>query len=142
MSSRTSSKALLAVGATTLSLLLAIGCSSGSGHKTKASPKPSLPSGMTVGDDVVGEGTNLVLFEASGTGTADIAYLVATYQNQENGVTLPWKKSVRTSVTPVKASVLVVGKDQTVSCKLTINGKVAQEVKADPGQTMVTCQAS
>jgi hypothetical protein len=141
MSSRTSTKALLAVGATTLSLLLAIGCSS-SGHKTKASPKPSLPSGMTVGDDVVGEGKNLVLFEAAGTGTADLAYVVATYQNQENGVTLPWKKTIRTNVTPVTASILVVGKDQTVSCKLTINGKVAQEVKADPGQTMVTCQAS
>ena len=135
----------LVVGVATLSLIVLPACGGKkkkSGTSKKADATTSIPAQMSIGPSTVGEGPNVVLFEASGSGTADIAYGVTDYQAQDNQVKLPWQKTVRTQQVPGTASMMVVGQEQGASCKLTINGKVIQEAKAEAGQTMVTCRTS
>lgn len=82
-----------------------------------------------------------VVFRATGSGNADLAYLVGDNHAQDNNVRLPWQKTVRTNDATVVASVMVAPTSAgEVTCQLKVDGKLIHEAKSEGGLTTATCK--
>jgi hypothetical protein len=101
------------------------------------------------GDDTGGGGLNLsgdeksIVFEvtgADGAEQADITFGVGASQSQENGSALPWSKELTDDSPLVIATVLAQNKGGgSISCKITIDGKVVKESTSTGEFAVVTC---
>jgi hypothetical protein len=82
-----------------------------------------------------------IVFEAGGNGkTADVTYGVGTDQSQDNGAKLPWKKELTSKDSLIITVMTVQAQDGSeVTCKITIDGKVAKENKATGQFAIATC---
>jgi hypothetical protein len=132
-------------------LSLIAGCgndSSSKSSKTAAAKSASARSGAsagsavgTPGPDTVGSGDHAILFEAIGSGAADVAYVVGESTAQDSGMPLPWHKTVRTDMAKVPASMMISATEAgALSCRVTVDGTVVTEVKAEAGQKIVGCK--
>ena len=114
--------------------LLAVAC--GSGDKDTAGP------GAQGGGSAAKSGKTIVL-EVTGPKSADITYGLGTDQSQEAGAALPWKKELTTRESVLVVTVLAQNKGTgDISCKITVDGKVAKENKSSGQFSIVTCTAN
>jgi hypothetical protein len=130
-------KTTMAASVTLVALLLISGC--GSGGETKKA-KPTVD--VKVGNETIqiAAGSHDLLLEAEGTGKADVAYGIGDERGQNVGVDLPWRSSTKAEVSGVVSMMVVLPQPGDVLCRITVDGKVLNETKADPGNYSVSCR--
>lgn len=81
-----------------------------------------------------------VVFEVTGAQAADITYGIGTDQSQDLGVTVPWRKELKSKdsvlITVLTAQNKGAGE---IACKITVDGKVVKENKSQGEFAVVTC---
>lgn len=81
-----------------------------------------------------------VILEVTGPAGADVTYGIGSDQSQENGATLPWKKDLTSRNDPLMIVITAQSKaTEEITCKITIDGKVAKENKSKGEFAVVTC---
>jgi hypothetical protein len=114
-------------GAFIVALVLTVGCNAGG----------------TGSDSGSGSGKQIT-FEVTGTGTtkADVTYALGTDQTQENGVTVPWTKTLTSKSDTDIPVVTAQSSDEggkEIACKVSVGGKVVKENKSTGEFAVVTC---
>jgi hypothetical protein len=114
-----------------LGLLTATVVACGSGGGDTAGPGAQ-------GDDATGEKT--IVLEVTGAGAADITYGLGVDQSQEQGAKLPWRKTLTSSEALIIPTVVAQNKGAgTISCKITVDGKLEKENRSSGEFAVVTC---
>ena len=81
-----------------------------------------------------------IVLEVSGAKKADITYGLNSDQSQDNGAKVPWKKSLSSGEAMVIATVVAQNKGSgSISCKITVDGKVVKENTSKGEYAVVTC---
>lgn len=87
-------------------------------------------------------GKKTVILEVTGAKAADVTYGLNANQSQENDAKVPWKKTLTSGETLTIATVVAQNKGSgTISCKVTVNGKVVKENSSKGEYAVVTCTA-
>lgn len=90
-----------------------------------------------------GDGKKTIVMEVTGAKKADITFGLGTDQSQDNGATLPWKKTLTSTEALLIATLVAQNKGSgTIGCKITVNGKVAKTNASKGEYAVVTCDAS
>jgi hypothetical protein len=118
--------ALLAAGAA-----LAVGCSAG-GDDT---------DGPGVAAEAAGKATKrTITMEVTGPKKASITYGLNADQSQANDAKVPWKKTMTTSEAFSIATLVAQNSGGgTISCRITVDGKVVKKNSSEGEYAMVTC---
>jgi hypothetical protein len=117
---------------------MAIACSSG-GADTEG---PGAQGNAADATTSAGDAKKSIVLEVTGPAKADITYLLNSDTSQENGRKLPWKKTLTSSeaATIVSLSAQNSGSG-TITCKITMNGKVVKTNKSKGQYSIVSCEA-
>ncbi len=127
------SKATLA-GLTALAAL-ALACGNG-GTDDVAGPGAQ-DKGSTAND-----GKKKIVLEVAGPKSADITFGLGADQSQEQGAKLPWKKELTSGEAVIIPTVVAQSKASgKITCKITIDGKLAKENSSSGEFAVVTCTA-
>ena len=115
---------------------LAVACSSG-GDDTAGPGAQGNPA-----EAAAGGGERTIVFEVTGPKKADVTYGLNSDQSQETAAKLPWKKAIKSK----EAFTIAVLSAQNsgsgdITCKITIDGKVAKTNKSSGQYSIVTCSA-
>jgi hypothetical protein len=114
---------------------VAIGC--GSRGEDTTGPGDQDTGTSTGGTDA----KRTVILEVTGPKTADTTYGLNVDQSQENGAKVPWKKTLTTEDLTV-ATVVAQNKGKgKISCKITVDGKVAKTNPSSGEYAVATCTA-
>ncbi len=105
------------------------------------------------GDDVAGPGAQdaaagggtakkTIVIEVTGAKKADVTYGLNTDQSQANGTAVPWKKTLTTTEPLTIVTLLAQNKGGgTISCKITVDGKVVKTNSSEGEYAIATCTA-
>lgn len=118
--------------------VMAIACSSGGADTEGPGAQGNAAEAAGSNSDAK---KNIVL-EVTGPAKADITYLLNSDTSQDSDAALPWKKTLSTSeaLTIVNLSAQNSGSG-TITCKITMNGKVVKTNKSKGQYAVVTCSA-
>lgn len=84
-----------------------------------------------------------IVMEVTGAKKADITYGLDADQSQDLGVKVPWKKELTSTETMTIAVIVAQNKGSgTISCKISLDGKVVKENSSQGEYAVVTCEAS
>ncbi|WIN00368.1 MmpS family transport accessory protein [Actinoplanes oblitus] len=118
-----------------LAVTAAIGIACSSGGADTAGPGAQ----DTAADGSAAKKKSIVL-EVTGAKKADITYGLNSDQSQDNGVKVPWKKTMSSGEAMIVATVLAQNKGAgTIKCRITVDGKVVKENASKGEYAVVTC---
>jgi hypothetical protein len=84
-----------------------------------------------------------IVMEVTGAKKADITYGLDADQSQDQGAKVPWKKELTSTETMTIAVIVAQNKGSgTISCKISLDGKVVKENSSKGEYAVVTCEAS
>jgi hypothetical protein len=112
----------------------------GSGSSSNSNGPGAQDNGATAAASKAAKHT--VILEVSGPKTADVTYGMEADQSQDNGTTLPWKKTLTADTLMLGASVYAQSKGTSgkITCKITVDGKVVKTNSSSGEYAVVTCQ--
>lgn len=87
-------------------------------------------------------GKKTIILEVKGPAKADITYGLGTDTSQANGAKLPWKKTLTASSSDVLNIAQVSAQNSasgTISCTITVDGKVVKTNKSEGQFAIVDC---
>ena len=123
---------------------LSLAC--GAGSTTGTTHGPGVTSGDPTGAASAKTG-HAIVFEVTGNGVtkaSSISYGVGGNQSQDNGAALPWQKQ-STSNDPFLIVSLVAQSGSgsgSISCKITVDGKVVVDNTSQGQYAVVTCSGT
>lgn len=112
---------------------------------TAAAGEPKPAPSKTEKADEPGDGKQKIVFEVTGKGVGkatSITYGVGGNTSQANGAKLPWKKQTTSAESFLILSLVAQsgsGGNGTISCRITVDGKVIVKNSSQGAYAVVTC---
>lgn len=107
---------------------------------------PKDPRGPGVTDKQTGKSERIVVFEVAGTAASasNITYGLGGNMSQDNGQKLPWSKQAKSTDAFLFTSLSAqsAGGSGTITCKVTVDGKLVAENTSQGQYAVVTCSGS
>lgn len=98
----------------------------------KAKGKPKLP-----------DGTHQIVYRIGGTATkAMVTYSTPSGQEQQNGASVPWRRSMKAKDFSVLSVTAQNGGSGTITCEIDVDGKRVKASKSSGAYAVVSCDAS
>lgn len=128
-----------AIAGIAIAALVALGCSAGEDDKQTSGPGAQ-PQPTETGK--APKGRKVVIEVAGAKRASNITYLLDGDTSQDNGVKLPWKKTLVSTdalmIVAVNAQNAGGGK---ITCKITVDGKVVKQNASTGEYAIVDCNA-
>jgi hypothetical protein len=123
------------------STALACGAGSDDADDTAGPGAQAQGGGALSSPEAAADGHTVVL-EVTGAKKADITYGLGADQSQEQGAKVPWKKTLTSKEDFLIPTVVAQNKGSgTITCRITVDGKLAKENKSKGQYAVVTCTA-
>jgi hypothetical protein len=103
-----------------------------------------LNAGAGAGIEIVQFNPKVVVYEVSGPAgsTANINYWDADANtHQVNAAPLPWSYTISTTLPAVSANIMAQSDGDQISCRITVDGVVREQQKADGHNAQTFCLA-
>ncbi|MCZ7478892.1 MmpS family transport accessory protein [Micromonospora sp. WMMC273] len=127
--------------------LLALGCGAGGtddveGPGAQQQPADAPASSGAAKAKPADDGKKSIVMEVSGPSKADITFGISGDQSQEQGAELPWKKTLTSGEAFLIPTIVAQSKGSgTITCKITIDGKLVKTNSSKGQFAVVTCTA-
>ena len=129
---------LAGCGVTTTDPNIAPAPTPNNGGDNTAEPAPT----ATTSSEPAEDGTHTVVYKVAGTATkGSVTYGTPSGQEQTNGVRLPWAKTLKVEAFDILVITAQNGGGGTITCSITVDGKVVKRGKSSGAYAVVTCTA-
>jgi hypothetical protein len=140
-----STKKTVLIGLATVLGGLSLACSAGAKGGTTHGPGGVTSTGATGAPSA--KAGHTIVFEVTGSGVkraTSISYGIGGNQSQDNGAALPWQKQTTSDDSFLILSLVAQsgGTSGSISCKITVDGKVVVDNTSQGQYAVVTCSGT